>query len=336
LYIQGAQTGAEVFSADLSREPPVFYQLTETYGAALPAHWSPDSLQIAFLLHDPQTEMASFWLIDIADGGAQRAVTSGGILGVDDFSWSPDGRFLTYHAPQVDGAERDVYRVDVATGEITNLTVGSPVWDSDPAFSPDGDMIAFVSDRSDEEPKYIDNIWLMGVDGSSPRQLTRSDWEDVNPAWSPGGTEIAFYRWSFFGAGEGGPPGLWAVELSSGEERLVAQVDGLIASGLDTPKWSPDGQYIVFQSGIADATELLVAPASGGEPMVISGLPGQNFGASWSADSQWLVFCNWSGGQARLYITSPEGGDPRPLFEDGGRCFAEWAPLVPVAAGVED
>ena len=60
--------------------------------------------------------------------------------------------------------------------------------DSGPAWSPDGQQIAFSSDRDGD-----DEIYVMNADGTNPVQLTHNLWEiDFAPSWSPGGTKIAF------------------------------------------------------------------------------------------------------------------------------------------------
>ena len=81
--------------------------------------------------------------------------------------------------------------MDADGGNRRNLT-RSPAHDGGPAWSPDGQQIAFVRDQQ---------IQKMNADGSAQRRLTRSDNPEQSPAWSPDGKRIAFVRWSRRGNG---------------------------------------------------------------------------------------------------------------------------------------
>jgi Tol biopolymer transport system component len=283
---------------------------------------------IAYLYQDPAAEQFDLWLIDNAGGAQSRPLTTGGIEGLDDFDWSADSRSLVFHAIDREGGDRDIYRLDVESGEIVNLTADYPFWDSDPAWSPDGEWIAFVSDRADGG-KETDHIWLMAPDGSGLQKLTGTEWEDVSPAWSPDSAEIAFYRWGFIPADEGRPPGLWVTRADGSGARLVVELN-VLAAGLDAPAWSPDGKWIAYQSGPPREADLYVITAEGGDPVNVSDLPGHEYGVSWSPDSSSLLFTNETDGDVRLYVAAPDGTDTRPLLEEGGNGFGEWAPAFPV------
>ena len=71
------------------------------------------------------------------------------------------------------------------TGQ-TRLT-NSPNQDLEPAWSPDGQKIAFASNRNGGP-----NIWIMNANGTRPTQLTSTTQPEGDPAWSPDGTKIAF------------------------------------------------------------------------------------------------------------------------------------------------
>ena len=77
----------------------------------------------------------------------------------------------------------DLYRLDVAGGRAIAITRGL-AFDTQPTYSPDGQWIAFISDRSGAE-----NLWLVRADGSEPRQLSFGDDDTVlvSPAWMPDG-----------------------------------------------------------------------------------------------------------------------------------------------------
>lgn len=326
VYTGIVESGAEIFSLDLTADPPRLYQLTETEGAAYRPRWSPDLRYLAYIYAPPDATAAELWLFDNMEGG--MGAVSAGIPGLDDFVWTPDGRYLVYAADQPDGVERDIYRIEVESGEVVNLTADSSVWDSAPAASPDGQSLAFVSDRA-PSGKGMDNIWVMGIDGSDPRNLTDSDWEDVSPGWSPDGAWIAFYRWSVAPAEEGGPAGLWVMRADGGEARLLAGLGDFLA-GLDAPVYSPDGLWIAYQGGIAGDSDVYVIPAEGGEPVNVSNMAGHDYAISWRADSQSLTFTHEGEEGLTLYVAAPDGTDTASLLGGAGNGLGEWAPLMEV------
>ena len=76
----------------------------------------------------------------------------------------------------------------VAGGEVTTLFDFTGVYDSAPAWSPDGTKIAFESrlDVLGANPGGDMEIWVMNADGTDPRMLTSNTAHDEGPAWSPG------------------------------------------------------------------------------------------------------------------------------------------------------
>src|SRR5437667_12516153 len=81
---------------------------------------------------------------------------------------------------------RDIFSIEPNGTNRVQLT-SDPAADFDPAFSPDGSKIAFVSKR---DGNY--EIYVMEADGTNPRRLTNDPGFDTNPAWSPDGSQIAF------------------------------------------------------------------------------------------------------------------------------------------------
>ena len=90
---------------------------------------------------------------------------------------------LTYY----DIPPRDIYLVDAATREMTQLTTGEGD-DFDPTWSPDGTKLAYVSTLDDTNPE----VFSINLDGSEETRHTYNDADDVHPTWSPDGNLLAF------------------------------------------------------------------------------------------------------------------------------------------------
>lgn len=112
-----------------------------------------------------------------ADGGQPRQVTSGE-WSHGSPSWTPDGRAVLFTSLRVENAEyrwreTEIYRADVATGEIRQITdyrgpKGSPV------VSPDGRLVAFAASPWSRDTYRERDVYIMGIDGSNLRPLTRA------------------------------------------------------------------------------------------------------------------------------------------------------------------
>jgi DNA-binding winged helix-turn-helix (wHTH) protein len=132
---------------------------------------------------------------------------------------------------------------------LRQFTFGAAV-QSDPAWSPTGDRIAFVSDRSGSR-----NIWVQGLDDPQPIPVTTSASHDSEPAWSPDG------KWLAFRSDRNGG-GLFVVSMSTGDVQQITDF------GV-RPRWSPTGRHVMFfdaEPDSAGAIRVYVVDAAGGAP----------------------------------------------------------------------
>ena len=125
--------------------------------------------------------------------------------------------------------------------------------DWQPVWSPDGQFVAFVSDRDGD-----DEIFILGRDGTL-RQLTENDAKDSDPAWSPDGSQLAFT------SDRDGTVAIWLMTVDGTDARRLA--DG------SKPAWSPDGGAIAHHAvpllpelGVAIA----VTDVASGESVIVS------------------------------------------------------------------
>ncbi len=142
------------------------------------AAWSPDGADIAFAMAvDSQFTYEVFLLSVNSPQAAPRRITHGlsGIGG--SLSWSPDSKDLLIFAGPVEA--REIYRLDVASGNVTELTYGGN--NAAAAYSPDGKLIVFNSLRNNDQA----DLYIMLANGHSMRQLTSFPEPDWQPKWGP-------------------------------------------------------------------------------------------------------------------------------------------------------
>jgi dipeptidyl aminopeptidase/acylaminoacyl peptidase len=255
--------------------------------------WSPDGRTIAFLSNRTDKEKPSQVFILPFDGGEARKLTS--IDGeIDILSWSPDGRKLlcTFRKTDVEELEREkdeqkkklgvVYRqydrlfykldgygylpqerihiwlIEVRSGKGRQLT-DHQVWDEhDPAFSPDGRQIAFVSNRllePDQNPDAMD-LFVMDSTGGDPRKIKTPNGFKGQPAFSPDGKWLAYYGQEGEGLGYKNY-GLWIVPVDGTRlpknltEKYDLHVSPNVINDVGSPEqipptWSNDSQHVYF------------------------------------------------------------------------------------------
>ncbi len=185
--------------------------------------------------------------------------------------------------------------------------------DMQPSLSPQGDAIAFASDRSGALEIYVRGLG----GGAVETPLTRDGGQSVQPAWSPDGKHIAFHSLRH--------GGVWVVAARGGTPRQISTFGA-------RPAWSPDGDRIAFQldehgdvapngySAQAGST-IWIVDANGGSPQAITSSMqpvGGHAAPSWSHDGRFIVFSVFDGlPDNGVWIVSTKTREVTPL--DRGR-----------------
>ena len=220
-------------------------------------------------------------------------------------SLSPDGTWLVY------ASGGDIYLQSVGGQSAINLTKDSASRNDHPAFSPDGEYIAFRSERQGG------GLFVMRRLGESPRRVTDIGF---NPAWSPDGQEILYSTQgvsttpAYRAVGGGGQ--LWAVKLSTGERRRVTSDTDAVQ-----PAWSPHGQRIAYW-GLARGSQrdIWTIAAAGGQVTAVTSDPALDWSPAWSPDGQHLYFASDRGGSVNLWRAR--------IDEESGKVLGGFEPVT--------
>jgi TolB protein len=235
------------------------------------------------------------------DGHNSRGFASDGpLLRFPQFS--PDGRYLAYVSFK-SGVPNIVVRSSdggLVGGTKFNSTTSSP------SISPSG-QLAFSSALGGGGSM---EIYVSNLDGSSPRQLTRTRATvNISPRWNPKtGREIAFI------SDRGGSPQIYIMDSSGANQRPLISRGG----HCDSPSWSPDGRYIAFTYGGAGSYQIFVADVATGQLLQLTS-QGRNESPSWSPDSRHLVFQSTRSGSLEIWQMHIDGSGQRQLTRGGGR-----------------
>ena len=305
--VEADASSSQIFMASIDGGEVV--QLTSDDSDASTPRWSPDGRYLAFLAaKGDEDAVTQVWTLDLRGGEAQ-AYTSVD-QGVDDFVWAPDGKtmllsivdkseaelaeekaveageepkplpyvidrlqFKQDGVPYLDRSRTHLYRLDARNGEALQLTFGD-YDDSSPVWSPDGKMLAFVSNRT-AEPDSNENsdIWVVSATGDAaqrePRKITTNPGPDYAPAFSSDSTRIAYVSATDVDVIWYATNHLAIVSAEGGDERvLTAKLDRNVGN----PVFSADDQSIIFL--LEDSAEAHLASydlASGNIDRLIGG-----------------------------------------------------------------
>jgi Tol biopolymer transport system component len=270
------------------------------------------------------------YIMDIG-GSNLRQLTSDSS---DDYwaTWSPDGTQLAFASDR--RGNYDLYVLDVPanldaqndeqTLNLRQLT-GNRADDLEPAWSPDGQHLAFMSNRGGNV-----DIYVLSVDGGEAQQLTDEEADDWLPAWSPDGSQIVFV------SNRDGDEEIYLMDAQGGNQQALTDND----ADDSYPAWSPDGSQISFACGAGRHRELCVMDVDSGNLRQLTEDGASVWVSAWSPDGEWIVFTSNRDGNRELYLVDVEGQDLHRLTENGyADGIAAWRPVngaAPAEASLGD
>jgi len=292
--------------------------------------WSPDGKYLSFISSRNEGE-SQVWTLNLKGGEAVQLTHIE--QGVNGYEWSPDGGRLVLLVTDKDPKESDegekedegpwvidrlqfkrdnigyldrlrthLYVQDLDDNTVTKITSGD-YDDSQPVWSPDSQLIAFVSNRT-EEPDANSNrdIWVVAADspdaGATLRQITTSPGSDSSPTWSPDGQTIAYVAVTE-------PDLIWyatnhlaTAPSSGGAARVLTQ---RLDRNVSAPEFAHDGNSINF-----------IWEESGERHLASIELSGEGFARSIEGQVSVRGFSTNSIGQTASLIG--EGNQPNEIF----------------------
>ncbi len=224
----------------------------------------------------------------------------------DEGSWlsidvTPDGETIIFDLLG------DLYSLPVAGGKATRITSGLG-FDSQPSVSPDGNWIAFVSDRNGSN-----NLWIARLDGKDARKVSNeSQWGIISPAWSPDSQYIVVTKTAL-------KPELTMYHIDGGTGVTLSSAkadDKFWGIGAE---FSADGRYLYFAQGVDSNGPVKRFPAvqisryefASGNTDKLTRSEGGAFRPALSPDGKLLVYGTRSETRTGLRIRDLQSGADR-------------------------
>jgi Tol biopolymer transport system component len=251
-----SSTASDIFM--VSRDGGTVRQLTSDRQQIRGFTWTADSREVVFG-SSRSAAGGSMWRSPVS-GGPPRPV-SATLHDAFDPSISRDGRRLVYREEWLDTnlylfAAKNVGGAAPSGFDEPIPVVSSTREEHSADFSPDGERIAFVSNRSGNQ-----EIWVARRDGAEAVALTSlRAFRTGAPHWSPDGRRIVFDSWA------SGTSAIYVVDAAGGVPRIISA--GAFGSWM--PSWSPDGNWIYFSRGLSGAQEIWKLPAAGGDAIQVT------------------------------------------------------------------
>ncbi len=280
-------------------------RLTTVGGDTNPA-FSPDGRVLAFSRTEKSTDICLLQLAKNYEpqGAPERFVRTGELFGLG-MAWMPDGSEMICSSGSF--TSYGLWRVSSSKGAKPRRLAVLSENARAPAVSRQGNRLAYMAS------KYQTGFWRIdfrepGHDPGAPFKLISSTRSDLAPTYSPDGKRIAFT------SDRSGNYEIWVCN-SDGSNAVQLTFLGEATGG---PRWSPDGQSIIFHTAeIGKNSEIYAVSADGGAPRPLTTGPASNMWPCWSRDGQWVYFRSNRSGSFQIWRMLAGGGKAIQITSSG-------------------
>lgn len=191
-----------------------------------------------------------------------------------------------------------------------------PTWGTEPAWSPDGQYVAFASDRIDPKGDY--ELFILDVASGDVTRVTTHDPGDHYPSWSPDGSQLVY------ASEEDGDWYICTIRVDGTNRRCLVPTNTFNPT---KPAWSPDGDAILFPADANGQVDIFSMHPDGTALINLTQNDTRDSEPSWSPDGSEIVFTSDRSGSRDLYIMNRDGSNVRSLTTQPKReSMPHWLP----------
>ncbi|MDT7831770.1 winged helix-turn-helix domain-containing protein [Flavobacteriaceae bacterium S356] len=258
--------------------------------------YSPDGTKIGFIREKNSVSMY-LYVLDLITGDTQQITTEH--LSINGFDWSSDGNSLIYGTDKT-GIYK-LWKVNLKDLKSTLM----PVADYQmvmPRVGGNGQMVyAKLQDNV--------NIWRYSLKTKEGKVWRASNVLDLNPSYSPNGNKVVFTT------NQSGSFQLWTSNMDGGEAISISTFKGQY---INTPRWSSDGQTILFQGYQNGKSDIYSIDALGGIPKNLTNSSEDTHTPFFSSDGTYIYYSVSTNGIWNVWRMTAAGGDRTQITNAGG------------------